>query len=587
MKLLCGNCFGEMAAPGKCQRCNFLNETEAKEINSLPVGTVLGERYYIGRVLGVGGFSITYKAYDMVLGSIVALKEYLPNEFSTRVPTHAKVTVYTGDKEKQFRAGQQRFVDEAKRLAKFQHRDEIVHIFDCFDDNNTSYIVMEFVDGKTLDQVMREKGKMDVKEAVDIMASILDALEEVHKIGILHRDIAPDNIMMKEDGSVKLIDFGAARYATTSHSKSLSVIIKPGYAPIEQYRSNGEQGPWTDVYGVAATLYKLITGVTPEDSMERSVKDELQKPSKLGVVIGRHTENALMNALNIPAAGRPQSAKDFKEQLLSNKARRRKTKTKKEDLGRWPVWLKVCMGLLGASVIVLLFLLQSGRIQFNTVDIPAFMIAEGKTRVPNIVNTDLEKAQKKVEEQNLVFLIVDKEYSSEIPKDKVLLQSINPGVIVDDNTKVEVTVSGGEEEKKEPEIAEDEAKVPDTQYKTEEEAIRLLEENGLDVEIAYEESDTVEVGLVISQDTPVGSIVKKGEKVTLTVSKKVERRTQNQSAVQNTPTETTEAMPPVTPPVTQETQQAQQQSIPDHQPPADNSAPQEEEEWGANVELEW
>ena len=238
MNKLCGNCFAQLDSECACQNCGYVNKKSDKEVNSLDIGTVLNERYFVGRVLGVGGFGITYKAFDSVLGHIVAIKEYLPNEFSTRVPTQAKVTIYTGDKREQFLAGQKRFIDEARKLAKFQHRDEIVHIFDFFDENNTSYIVMEFLDGKTLQEVLKgkEKNRIDVSEAVEYTVSILDALNEVHGAGILHRDIAPDNVFLTKDGKVKLIDFGAARYATTTHSKSLSVIIKQGYAPIEPMR---------------------------------------------------------------------------------------------------------------------------------------------------------------------------------------------------------------------------------------------------------------------------------------------------------------------------------------------------------------
>lgn len=144
---------------------------------------------------------------------------------------------------------------------------------------------------------------------------MLYALEDVHKAGIIHRDIAPDNIFITNDGKVKLLDFGAARYATTLHSKSLSVILKPGYAPEEQYRTRGNQGPWTDVYAMAATLYRAVTGVIPEDSLERTANDTVKEPSKLGIKLPQNIENAIMNALNIKAEDRIQSAKEFADAL--------------------------------------------------------------------------------------------------------------------------------------------------------------------------------------------------------------------------------------------------------------------------------
>ena len=166
-------------------------------------------------------------------------------------------------------------------LAKFQDEPNIVHIYDCFEANNTAYIVMEYLEGESVKELLAREGKISTDQALDIVLKVAAALKKVHKEGIIHRDIAPDNIYILKNGDVKVLDFGAARYATTKHSKSLSVIIKPGYAPEEQYRSRGDQGPWTDVYALAATFYKMVTGVTPEDAMERSVKDFLKKTDKI------------------------------------------------------------------------------------------------------------------------------------------------------------------------------------------------------------------------------------------------------------------------------------------------------------------
>lgn len=583
MNTICGECFGKLEAGGICPNCGYENKKSDKEVNSLDIGTMLNQRYIMGRVLGVGGFGITYKAYDSVLGHVVAIKEYLPNEFSTRVPTQAKVTIYTGDKREQFLAGQKRFIDEARKLAKFQHRDEIVHIFDFFDENNTSYIVMEFLDGRTLQEVLKEKEKnrIDVEEAVGYTVSILDALNEVHAAGILHRDIAPDNVFLTKEGKVKLIDFGAARYATTTHSKSLSVIIKQGYAPIEQYRSKGDQGPWTDVYGVAATLYKMITGITPDDSLERSVKDTLKRPSKLGVAIDKHTENALMNALNVPIEARPADAAAFKNELLSKTVKRKAVKIRKEDVGNWPIGVKIMIGTLAAAAIAVLVMIQRGQFDIGVAAWNDFGLEEGKTRVPNIVNTDLDVAEEKIEAQTLEFVIVSKEYSSEIPKNKILVQSLTAGSVVDEGSKVEVTVSGGEEAVRGDVLAENEVYVPDVQYKTEEEAVKLLEEAGLKVKIEYEENDTVEVGHVIRQEQDNDVILLIGSTVTIIVCKEPERQvtqTPQTQQTQQVPETPQTPQTPVTPPPT--TPQTPAPETP--APPADDNSG-----WQTDFDLEW
>ena len=256
-----------------CPYCGYVKGTPAKEIYQLQPESILSGRYIIGKVLGFGGFGITYIAWDSVLEKKVAVKEYLPSDFATRMPGQTCVSVYEGEKEEQFKSGLRSFIEESQRLAKFNSVDGIVSIYDSFAENGTAYIIMEYLDGRTLKSILKEKGKIPYQEAIGYALPVLYALEDVHKAGIIHRDIAPDNIFITNDGKVKLLDFGAARYATTLHSKSLSVILKPGYAPEEQYRTRGNQGPWTDVYAMAATLYRAVTGVIPEDSLERKIPE--------------------------------------------------------------------------------------------------------------------------------------------------------------------------------------------------------------------------------------------------------------------------------------------------------------------------
>lgn len=575
MEKRCGNCFQLLNSGSICPFCGYDNIGNHAS-NTLEVGFFLFHRYVIGRVLGIGGFGITYLAYDILLSHRVAIKEYLPNEFSTRVPTQAKVTVYTGDKQEQFLAGQKRFVEEAKKLARFQNQEGIVHIFDCFDENNTSYIVMEYLEGKTLQEVLGERKTFRVSEAAAITVSILDALKEVHREGMLHRDIAPDNVFLTDDGKVKLIDFGAAKYATTTHSKSLSVIIKQGYAPPEQYRSKGEQGTWTDIYGAAATMYKMVTGVTPEDSMERQVRDSLKPPSKLGIKMDKSMENALMNGLNIPIEKRTKTADAFKKELMAQTVKRNTVKMKQEDVGKAPVLLKTAVGVLFAAMAVVTVMIVKGYFNVNVGVLQNYTLEDGKTRVPNLVNSGLEEAQKSIEEQYLKFVIADKQYSSEIPKDKVLIQSIEAGSIVEEGTVIEVTVSGGEKEEDKQEIAESKAGVPDIQYKSEEEAVRLLEEAGLLAEIRYEEDDKVAEGLVIRQETAAGTVMEKGSKVVFYVCKKEKKPQKNSSSNQRQGT-----APQQSAPSQQQPQATPEPAAPTPQPPAADDG------WQGGFELEW
>ena len=313
----CMGCMHEID-DGKviCPDCGYREGTLPSETYYLETGTVLANRYIVGKVLGYGGFGITYIGWDSQLKRIVAIKEYFPSELSTRGKSSRKVTGYSGEKTEQYQLGLEKFIFEAKRLAQFCKTDGIVHIYDCIRENGTGYIIMEYLQGKTIKELLREKGKYDYKEAEKIILDVLDDLKKVHEVGIIHRDIAPDNIFITDDGHVCLLDFGAARQAVSEFTRELSVILKPGYAPEEQYRSKGKQGTWTDVYGVGATFYKMITGIRPVESIERlMIRDEISRPSELGVSIDPMKEQALMKSIAVKKEERFQTVTEFKEAL--------------------------------------------------------------------------------------------------------------------------------------------------------------------------------------------------------------------------------------------------------------------------------
>jgi len=209
----------------------------------------------------------------------------------------------------------------AKTLAKFRNLPGIVSVTDFFYTNETSYIVMEYIEGMTLKAYLAESGgKLPADRVFDMMKPVMFSLDKVHLGGMVHRDISPDNIMIDSNGFVKLLDFGAAREFTDSGNRSLSVILKHGYAPEEQYRSRGVQGPWTDVYALCATVYRCITGVTPLESNERLIGDELRAPSELGAEIGRAREAALMKGMAVMQRDRWQSMNGLYE-ILYGEAR--------------------------------------------------------------------------------------------------------------------------------------------------------------------------------------------------------------------------------------------------------------------------
>ena len=268
---------------------------EENSVHLLKNGRTLGSRYVIEGVLGEGGFGITYRGHDKTLDVEVAIKEYYPQGFVTRNTTYSEeLTVSQSKYTEMFQKGKEKFLSEARTLARFNRQEGVVSVTDFFETNNTAYIVMEFLDGITLKQYIDTQGLLTPAEILDLMAPLMEALDEVHNVGLIHRDISPDNIMLLENGGVKLMDFGAARAYTEFGEKSLSIVLKHGYAPEEQYRTHGVQGPWTDIYALCATMYKCITGITPVESLQRMQGDTLQRPSQLGIPIPPWVEYALI-----------------------------------------------------------------------------------------------------------------------------------------------------------------------------------------------------------------------------------------------------------------------------------------------------
>ncbi|HKV41894.1 MAG TPA: RDD family protein [Blastocatellia bacterium] len=315
---LCMGCMAEKGNAQVCPHCNWAEGTQPESPAHLPARFILNNQYLVGRVLGYGGFGITYLAWDLNLNMKVAIKEYFPSALATRHPPASQVTVFTGDSKDSFEYGLDRFIDEGRALARFNNSPGVVSVLNFFRANGTGYLVMSYLDGVTLgDYLDTQGGRLPYETAYKILVPVMDSLREVHAIGMLHRDISPDNIYITYSSQVKLLDFGAAKYAIGEHSQSLSVVLKPGYAPEEQYRSKGNQGPWTDVYAVGATFYKLITGQAPPEALDRLERDDIVPPSRMGIQIPYQGEAALLSALAVRAQNRFQDIAAFQTALGS------------------------------------------------------------------------------------------------------------------------------------------------------------------------------------------------------------------------------------------------------------------------------
>ena len=293
--------------------------------NALAPSTEVGG-YIIETVLGTGGFGVTYRARELLLGRTVAIKEYLPSGISVREVDGMSISPNGSSEEESFNWGMERFRTEAQTLVEFRHPN-IVTVFNYFETNGTGYLVMEYVEGRTLGQLLSPNKALEESEIHEIIDELLDGLEAVHEKRFLHRDIKPANIFIRADGSPVLIDFGAARQALGQHSKSLTSIVSAGYAPFEQYDSAANQGPWTDIYALGGVLYRCVTGTRPPDATSRITALVSQQPDPLAPVRGAAKVacsdpllNAIDQALAVRESDRPQSVAALKLILAGNEA---------------------------------------------------------------------------------------------------------------------------------------------------------------------------------------------------------------------------------------------------------------------------
>lgn len=269
-------------------------------------------------MIGAGGFGITYRAWDPLLQSYVAIKEYYPSGIATRSADSSKVCVPVGQEQREYHRGRIRFLKEAQDVARFQSEPNIVSIYDYLEENDTAYMVMEYLHGCTLKQYIREHGgRLDTDHILHICLSVLDALAVVHKAGMIHRDISPENIFICEDLTVKLIDFGAAKQVYLDGEQTMSVVLKPGYAPPEQYAKKDKQGPWTDIYALGATLYFAATGEKPEESFGRVLEDTIKPVCEVNPEIPRAMSQVIMRAMSVKIEDRYQTVEAMREALLA------------------------------------------------------------------------------------------------------------------------------------------------------------------------------------------------------------------------------------------------------------------------------
>lgn len=327
---LCMGCMKEFKQKMiVCPICGFDIRTYQKPKNALPLYEILNGKYLIGRVIGIGGFGITYIGWDFYQSKKVCIKEYFPRSVAIRNPNAVTYTEQISVSiqcsmlmqtqtiaraQHAYKSGLEAYIKEAENLSKFYLMPGIVSVRDFFYGNNTAYIVMEYIDGIDMKKYAKSMGgKLPPNIVFGVLRDVLKALHEVHKANIVHRDISPDNIMLTRKGEAKLIDFGAAK--NFEKSENAPVLLKHGYAPLEQYEKDGNQGPWTDVYSMSASIYYLLTGIRIPEAKKRLEQDTVQPLQRLGIPVPQQVDLALHKGMMLKIEDRLQSIAELYQMI--------------------------------------------------------------------------------------------------------------------------------------------------------------------------------------------------------------------------------------------------------------------------------
>ena len=316
-------CFGcmEEIHGYPCPVCGFDPAQAAAPNYVLPYGAILNGRYIVGKMLGQGGFGITYIGWDLAMERKVAIKEYYPSGQVSRNPGSRDLTWYTNEQSRQARQnGMQMFLKEARKMSKVDNLTNVVRVRDIFQENETAYIVMDFVEGETLKARLDKTGPLTWTQAKEIFVPAIQAMEQVHQADLVHRDISPDNLMLTPDGRVMILDLGAAKDLAINKGASSAMVVKGGFSPPEQYAQQGGSGSWTDVYAMAATMYHSLTGVVPPTAVDRMQGEPVNWALLETGGVPNHVIAALQNAMKLNARERTQTMAELLRQYQSETA---------------------------------------------------------------------------------------------------------------------------------------------------------------------------------------------------------------------------------------------------------------------------
>lgn len=518
----CIGCMKRLDADGRCPYCGFVQTGYEPIPRCLRPGTKLKDRYILGRVLGEGSFGISYVAWDCLLDTVVAIKEYFPSSLVSRhVSGEGDYNVYIYEKaEKQkYQESLKKYLQEAKSLSAYYDMEGIVSVRDFFYENNTAYIVMGYVDGVSVKEYVEENGPIEGEKLLRMLEPVIRSLTKVHQNGVLHRDISPDNILLTRDDRLVLIDFGAARRENINVTRSMTVMFKRGFSPEEQYRTRGRQGAWTDVYALCATAYYALTGKTPDESIQRVLEDDMPSLTDMPELsLGLAQKKALMKGLTVDFHHRYQTMGELYRGLYQEE------KCGEHGSGK----RKAAAGIIMVSVCLagVIYLLAGGhRAKTLPVSSPAMVkVTENVvTAVPFATNAQeyvmesftgltKKKAAEKLKKQDAKLKIRWKyRYDSEIKKGRILKQSIPEGTKYSREICQEIVLTVSKGKKK--------VVVPALNGKGRSEAEQILRDKKLGVRWKTIRQ-TGETGIVVEQSIEAGKRVAAGTIITLTVRKK-------------------------------------------------------------------
>lgn len=520
----CVGCMKPLTAEGRCAYCGLQQDKYRPIPRCLRPGMCLRDRYVLGRVLGEGSFGISYIAWDCLLDTVVAIKEYFPASLVSRHISEededTNVYIYEKRESQKYQESLKKYLGEAKSLSAYYDLDGIVSVRDFFYANNTAYIVMGYVDGISVKEYVEKNGPIEGEKFLRMLEPVIQSLAKVHQTGVLHRDISPDNMLLTRDEKLVLIDFGAARKENINMTRSMTVVFKRGFSPEEQYRTRGQQGAWTDVYALCATAYYALTGKAPDESIQRVLEDDMPSLTEMtDVDLPMRQKRAFMKGMTVDFHHRYQTMDELYQGLYQQGR-------DKKHLGAWlagAAAVVCCVALLGTGAVYGLHKHSQAKKDAIQTEAPQQTALAEVTTTPYAADVQeyqmisfksmtKKEALKALAGQDTELSVQWKyRYSSRIKKGRIVTQSIPAKTRYRGETysKIVLTISKGKRK----------TEVPKLTGVSKERARTLLKERKLHWTWKEVEREGTE-GIVASQSRTAGSKVPVGTTIVVTITRK-------------------------------------------------------------------